>query len=307
MAILVNPASKTDQWKRDLADELPGEELRWWPEIGDPADIDLVIAWVLPRSAVAELENLEAILTLSAGSEQWLKPGMPNVPIVRLADPAMSAEMAAYALGWVVRHHRRFAECERLQREHRWQVPDGLSTADFRVGILGCGTIGTQIAEAFQMLGYPINAWVRSGREIPDAQVFVGNERLDEFLSASHAVINVLPNTESTRGLLDTDRFGKMPEGSLFVNIGRGTVLASESGLIAALDDGPLEAAVLDVTNPEPPAEDSPLFDHPAVTLTAHLSGETKVVTAARLVAANVERLRAGDEPYPLLDRTLGY
>ena len=98
-----------------------------------------------------------------------------------------------------------------------------------------------------------------------------------------------------------------MPSGSIFVNVGRGDVLASDDQLITALDDGPLGAAVLDVTEPEPPEPDSPLWDHPAVTLTAHLSGTTQIRSGAELIAANIRRMRAGEAPFPVLDRSRGY
>ena len=120
-------------------------------------------------------------------------------------------------------------------------------------------------------------------------------------------MVNVLPSTDATTGLLSAERLAQFAPGSIFVNIGRGTVLGDEADLIAALESGPPKAAVLDVTDPEPPAEGSPLYTHPQVTLTPHISGMTQVRSAARLIAANVARLRAGQEPFPLLDRTRGY
>ncbi len=117
----------------------------------------------------------------------------------------------------------------------------------------------------------------------------------------------MLPSTSATAGLLTADRLAQFVPGSIFVNVGRGTVFADEADLVAALDNGPIAAAVLDVTAPEPPAHDSPLWTHPAVTLTPHISGMTQVRSAATLITANIARLRAGEEPFPLLDRSLGY
>ena len=117
----------------------------------------------------------------------------------------------------------------------------------------------------------------------------------------------MLPSYEATTGLLTYERFIQMPDGSFFVNIGRGTVLSSEDELMRAIDDGPLSAAVLDVTSPEPPAPDSKLWSHPGVHLTPHVAGATQVRSAARLVADNIDRMRAGEEPFPLLDVGRGY
>ena len=307
MAILVNAGGRRDQWRLAFEEELPDEDLRWWPEIGDPAEIEFVIAWRLPREAWEPLVGLKAIFSLGAGTEQWQEPGVPEVPVVRLADPAMSDEMAAYAVSWIVRHHRRFEESREWQRQREWVIPDGPQTAAFRVGILGHGTIGARIGRAFSGFGYPVNAWTRSPHDTPGVTAYVGADALDAFLAASDAVVNVLPSTTSTIGLLTTERFGRMPSGSIFVNVGRGDVLASDDQLITALDDGPLGAAVLDVTEPEPPEPDSPLWDHPAVTLTAHLSGTTQIRSGAELIAANIRRMRAGEAPFPVLDRSRGY
>lgn len=313
MAVLVNPFSRVDEWRAALSQALPNEELRWWPEIGDPGDVDYLIAWRLPRSTMAECVNLKAILSLGAGVEQWLRPGTPDVPIVRLADPAMSDEMAAYSLVWVLRHQRNFAASEAMIDAREWGRVSYVHATRFRVGILGFGTIGQRIGRAFTELGIGVNAWTRTPKDLggfdgdSDVVNFAGPETLEAFLASSDAVINVLPSTSETRGLLDAERLAQFREGSLFVNIGRGSVLADEAALLHSLDHGPLAAAVLDVTDPEPPAADSALYDHPAVTLTPHLAGSTNVATAAQLIAANVHRLQAGTPAFPLYEAQRGY
>lgn len=306
MAVLLNPFSRVDQWRAEFEPLLADEDVRWWPEVGDPTEIEYVIAWIMPRSALQSFTNLKAVFSLGAGTEQWQKPDMPDVPVVRLADPAMASEMAAYALAWVIRHQRKFSQAEQHQDAGEWIVPPYTQSWEYRVGILGHGTIGARIGQAFQDLGFAVNAWSRSARETPGVTHYAGLDELDAFLGASDAVINVLPSTAATTGLLTAERFAQFVPGSVFVNVGRGTVL-DEQALIAALDDGPLDAAVLDVTHPEPPVEGSPLYSHPDVTLTAHLSGATQVRSAAQLVAGNLARLRAGQTVEPILDRSRGY
>lgn len=307
VAILINPYSRVPQWRQEFEALLADEDLRWYPDIGDPADIEFVVAWLMSRSELSELPNLEAILCLGAGTEQWQKPGMPDVPVVRLADPAMADQMAAYAVSYVVRHQRGFAGVEAAQSERGWAIPETPQTWSYPVGILGHGTIGARIGEAFATFGYPVNAWTRTRRDTPGVTHYAGSDELDAFLGASSVVINVLPSTESTTGLLTKERFDQFAPDSLFVNVGRGTVIESDLALVGALDDGPLAAAILDVTSPEPLLEDSPLWNHPAVTLTPHLSGVTQVRSAAQVVAANIARFRAGETVGPLLDRSRGY
>jgi len=219
----------------------------------------------------------------------------------------MSDEMAAFALYWVFRLQRRFDVLETQQARGQWEQVPYVPATSFRVGVLGYGTIGGRIGRAFSELGYQVNAWSRSGTKNETVRSFRGTGELEEFLGSSDAVISVLPNTEATKGLLDAQRLGQFADGSLLINIGRGTVLSSEADLVTALDEGPLGAAVLDVTEPEPPAASSPLFKNPNVYLTPHIAGNTQVGTSARLVADNIRRIRRGEAPFPLVDRTHGY
>lgn len=306
MTIVVNPYSQREAWIERLGAMLPDDELRLWPDTGDAATVEFAIAWRLPRATMHSFTNLRAVLSLSAGAEQWQQEGMPDVPIVRLADPAMSSEMAAYAVHWVMHHQRRFDVILEQQRQGIWDEPPSTPAWDYNVGVLGYGTIGMTIGHAFKQLGYQVSGWSRSGRSEPGVTHYAGAEQLVEFLGAVDAVVNVLPSTPETTKLLDRPRLAAMRPGSVLVNIGRGTVL-DEFALVEALDGGPLGAAVLDVTDPEPPPADSPLWNHPGVVLTPHVAGRTRLETSSELVVANIARIRSGEEPFPLLDRSVGY
>lgn len=306
MAIALNPYGNPERWTELMSGLLPDEEIRVWPDLGEPSDIEFVVAWRMPRSALATFTNLQAILSVSAGAEQWLRPGTPDVPVVRLADPAMSRDMAAFCLHWVLRFHRRFDEVADQQAKGVWQQLPYVPAESYRVGILGYGTIGERIGQSFLDLGYSVNGWSRSGRTDETVQHFAGADQLSDFLAASDAVISVLPNTPETTGVLNADTFAEMRDGSVLINVGRGNAVV-ETDLLAALTSGPLQAAVLDVTDPEPPEPDSPLFAHPGVHLTSHVAGQTGVETSAVLIADNIRRIRAGETPFPLLDRTRGY
>lgn len=313
MSIVVNPFSRPDEWMAALADELPDEQLYLWPQVGDPASVDYVLAWEMAIDDLAGFPNLQAVFSLGAGVDQWMAvaehEGLGAVDVVRLVDPAMSDQMAAYALYWVLHFQRGFDQVASLRQQRQFKPPSQTDSSDYTVGILGHGHIGRRVGQAFIDLGYPINAWTRSGgRGHPDPSTthFIGRNQLDDFLAASRAVISVLPNTDETRDLLDPERLATFRPGSVFINMGRGTVVR-ETDLLKALDDGPLRAAVLDVTDPEPPPSSSELFEHPKVVLTGHSAGMTMVSTASRVIADNIRRLRRGEPAFPLLDPDRGY
>lgn len=277
-----------------------------WPDIDHPAEVEFLIAWMMRRSDLSSFTNLQAILSLGAGTEQWQKDGTPEVPVVRLADPEMSSEMAAYALYWVLNFQREFAKANGQQGEKVFKQPVYTQASEFPIGILGYGTIGARVGQAFLDLGYPVNAWSRSGGASESVTHYQGLQQLDGFLANSMAVVNVLPSTPATTGLLNAARLSAFAAGSVLVNMGRGTVVDNQA-LMDALDNGPLRAAVLDVTSPEPLQQDSPMWTHPNLHLTPHIAGSTQVRSAARLIAANIKRMRAGEEAFPLLDRGRGY
>ncbi len=286
---------------------LPDEDIHLWPDCPDRHAVEFVVAGQMKRSDLATFTRLRAILSLGAGIEQWQKDGIPDVDIVRLSDPTMSDEMAAYALHWVIRFQRHFDLMADQQARGEWETIPYAQALDFRVGLLGYGTIGGRIGRAFTDLGYHVNAWSRSGTDDASVHSFRGGDELERFLANSDAVINVLPTTETTTGLLDAQRLGWLADGAVLINIGRGSVLSSESDLVEALDNGPLRAAVLDVTEPEPPAPNSALFSHPRIHLTPHVAGRTQVKSASRLIADNIARIRRGEKPFPLVDATRGY
>lgn len=312
MSILVNPWSSGEKWMAELRANLPDEQFVLWSDDDDSFDrqsVEMVVAWRMKRADLQTFDNLHTILSMGAGTEQWQREGTPAVRIVRLADPAMSDEMAAYALHWVFHFQRDFDSRFGADDLGSWGSSSGTYPApsEHRVGILGYGTIGRRIGRSFAELGYPISAWSRSGTDDAGVSSFAGVDELANFLGSCDAVINVLPNTPATSGLLTAERFAQFADGSIFINIGRGTVVADEAELVAALESGPLRAAVLDVTNPEPPSASSPLVGHSQVWLTPHIAGSTQVRSAAKLITDNIARIRTGEDPFPVVDPATGY
>ena len=307
MTILLNPWTDPDEWFEKFSELLPDEELVLWPDCPDPESVEMLIAWRMKRSDLATFTNLQAILSMGAGADQWLRDGSPDVSVIRLADPGMAGEMAAYAVHWVSHFQRDFDQRFDPVNLNTWGTSTAPAAGKYKVGLLGFGQIGRRIGTAFGDLGYDVHAWSRRGVDEDWVTSFAGTEELEQFLGTCDAIVNILPNTPQTTGLLDTTRFGQFKAGATFVNIGRGTVVADEAELVAAVDSGQLGAAVLDVTNPEPPAVDAGILHHPRIRVTPHISGLTQNETAAELIAANVNRIRNGEDPFPVVDRSAGY
>jgi glyoxylate/hydroxypyruvate reductase A len=162
--------------------------------------------------------------------------------------------------------------------------------------VLGQGAMGGTVSARLRVLGYPVTGWRRRD----------GEAALWQALPQAAIVINLLPLTPATRGLLDARCFGAMRHGSNLVNLARGAHVV-DADLLAALDSGHLEHAVLDVFHSEPLPAGHPYWQHPRVTVLPHAAAATDPRSAARVVADNLERLARGEPVLNLVDRRRGY
>ena len=305
MAVLLHPEGDDAEWLRAFSLELPDVEFRLITEMGVIEDIEYAVV-SRHGAELGDLPNLRAILAMGAGVEQFTGSDAPDVPVVRLVDRGMSDEMATYALGWIAHFQRRHDSFMQSQLRRRWEPVDYTAAAHHPVGILGFGNIGRVVGELFAKAGYQVHAWSRSGGDDPGVTHHEGLAELDAFLGAVKAVVNVLPSTSATAGLMNADRFGAMQPDAIFLNMGRGATVV-EPELVSSLDAGQLRHAVLDVTDVEPLPEDSPLWVHPQITITPHIAGYTLIPSATKIIAANIRRLMRGEEPFPLYERSKDY
>jgi glyoxylate/hydroxypyruvate reductase A len=306
MSLLLHPSRDEGQWLAAFQGELPGVDIRLWPDVPEPEAIEFVVASRHDPADLHRYPNLRAVLAMGAGIEQYLSPEMPDVPVVRLADPAMSDEMAAYVVHWVVHFQKRMDAYLAHQPEAVWREEPYTVADEYPVGILGFGSIGRRIGRALSDLGFPINGWTRSGTNADLVESYAGLDELNAFLAASAAVVNVLPHTADTEGLLNASRFDHFRPGALLINLGRGAT-TNEADLLAALNDGRVGNAVLDVSEPEPMAGDNRLWAHPRVRITPHVAGFTLIRSASVLIAENIRRMLAGEDPFPVVDTAQGY
>ncbi|WP_321574110.1 NAD(P)-dependent oxidoreductase, partial [Geminicoccus harenae] len=159
---------------------------------------------------------------------------------------------------------------------------------------------------ALGRLGFAVLGWSRSGRSVAGVEAYAGSDGLAAMLPRAEILVNLLPLTPATRGILDRSRLALLPPGACLVNLGRGAHLVA-ADLLAALDEGRLDHAVLDVFDTEPLPADDPLWEHGSVTVLPHVAAVTDPRTAAPIAAANARHFLEGREPDGLVRRELGY
>ncbi|MFD1626687.1 2-hydroxyacid dehydrogenase [Azospirillum griseum] len=308
MTLLFCSASdNAEDWRREIAQRLPGVEMRVWPDCGDVADITVAVVWKPPAGMLASLPNLGLIVSLGAGVEPLLQdPTLPDVPLVRMVADGLTADMAGYVVLQVLRWHRQMEEYAALQAAERWQPLGHKPAGDVTVGILGLGELGVASARSLRSLDYRVVGWSRSPKTIDGVESFAGAEGLAAMLPQTDILVCLLPLTPDTHGLLNAALFAALPPGAVVVNAARGGHVV-EADLLAALDSGRLRGASLDVFVEEPLPPGHPFWRHPGVRITPHVAGITHPSRCAQQVATAVTAFRAG-QPLPnRVDRRRGY
>jgi len=309
MTILIASQNQKDVsvWQWHLAEHLPDAEVRHWTEDYDKAAVEAVLMWKVPTDLLFDLPNLKLIQSLGAGVDHLVGAALPNgVPLARIVDPWMTGSMSEYIILNVLRFFRQDPDYRRFQAEGRWEdlgTPDRFETP---IGILGLGELGRDAARKLSLLEFPVMGWSRSPKEVEGIECHSGRDGLGRMLRRSKILVCLLPLTQETRGLIDAELLGLLPNGAYFINAARGGHVV-DADLLAALDAGHIAGAALDVFEPEPLPAEHPYWTHPKVVVTPHNAADTNPRTAAPQIAENIRRVRAGEAPNNRVDTRRGY
>jgi glyoxylate/hydroxypyruvate reductase A len=280
----------------------------------DPASIRFAAVWKPKPGLLAQLPNLEAVFNLGAGVDALLAdPTLPNVPIVRIVDPDLTARMTEWVVMNVLARHRRMDEHRANQARGAWRPLRQPAAHAVTVGIMGLGVLGRDAAAVLGRLGFDLVGWSRTKQDVPGMTTFAGPSEIDAFLGRTDVLVVLLPATPETTGILDRRLFAKLRGaahmgGPVLINGGRGA-LQVEADIVAALEAGALAHAVLDVFEVEPLPKTSPLWAHPKVTTTPHCAADSDADALGQRILAGIRGLMRGEplDPTHLVDRRRGY
>lgn len=309
--IFYHPTFDTPYWITELGKKLPGAKIRAWQR-GDNAPADYALVWH-PPVEMLQGRDLKAVFALGAGVDSILSklkahPEMlaQSIPLYRLEDTGMGSQMQEYAVSQVLHWFRRFDDYQALQREGRWEPLPDYPHDTYTIGIMGAGVLGSKVAQSLQAWGFPVRCWSRSRKEWPQVKSFAGEGDLADFLQHTRVLINLLPNTAETVGIINQSLLAQLPDNSYVLNLARGVHVVEDS-LLAALDSGKLKGAMLDVFSREPLPEASPLWRHPRVTITPHVAAVTRPQEAIAYISQSIMQLERGEKPGGQVDRERGY
>jgi glyoxylate/hydroxypyruvate reductase len=300
-------------WEQLFRTLAPQHDIRLWPEqLGNPDDVAYACVWRPPHGMLAGLPKLKAVFSLGAGVDDLLADAnLPNVPVVRIVDADLTMRMTEYVVLHVLSYHRHTKLYEAQQRVRMWRDNEQPAASEVGIGVMGLGVLGSAAAVALQRLGFRVSGWSRTQKSLPGIESFHGKVGLESFLRRSEILVCLLPSTPSTRGILNLDLFRRLKfngalHGTYLINAARGD-LQVDADIIAALEDGTLTAATLDVFPTEPLPITSPLWSHPKVTITPHNAAPSTPRTIVANIVRQIDRLEIGMPLEHVVDRNRGY
>jgi phosphoglycerate dehydrogenase-like enzyme len=271
--------------------------------VPDLAEVELIVPFQRTREPLLELlagggGRLRVIQTTSAGVD-WLIGRVPEHVVVCNARGVYDAPLAEWVVGAILAMQRGLIQSRDAQARREWDAIEPPELSGRSVVILGVGSIGTAISDRLRPFGVEVTGVGRTAR----AGVR-GLADLDEVLRDAEILVNILPLTGETTGLLDARRLSLLPDGALVVNAGRGRTIET-APLVEELQAGRIRAA-LDVTDPEPLPPEHPLWGLPNVLITPHMAGDSPASTirAFELAGDQIRRFAAGE---PLINEVARY
>jgi phosphoglycerate dehydrogenase-like enzyme len=240
-------------------------------------------------SYAAKMPNLKILQMLNAGYDDamaYLRPGL-TLCNARGVHDASTAELA---VGLAIASRRGFAEFIREQATGTWNHRRFPALSDSKVGIIGFGSIGKEVARKLSGFDVSITAFTQSGR---DGTVKIDD--LDKHLPQLDIVILILPLSDSSRHMFNAARLASMKDGALIVNVARGPIIETEA-LIKELNSRRIYAA-LDVTDPEPLPQGHPLWSAPNLIVVPHVGGNSEAFEprGRALIESQLKLLAAGN------------
>lgn len=263
------------------------------------AEATVILGW--PRAEdMKKARNLRWFQSMWAGTEEY-EGMLPEGIRFTSSAGSNSRSVAEHMLAQLMAVCRRLPTYRDSQRAHRWEDEGVMKTVlGGTVLVLGAGHVGSDFAKLCQGLGARTVGFKRTVRgEMPGFDQVCTMDQLDHWLPQADVVAMALPHSAETAGLMNEKRLRSMKKDAILINAGRGSALDQEA-LGKIMQEGYLWGAALDVTDPEPLPQDSPLWDIPNLLITPHVAGGMRLEitrqACIQLAQDNLRRYLAGEE-----------
>ncbi|MCS4164045.1 glyoxylate/hydroxypyruvate reductase A [Sphingobacterium paramultivorum] len=294
IALLLNTA-RAEEWKVEITKHLPDVKVEIYPEIENYDAVEFALCWKPDANYYTHFPNLKVIQSGGAGIDHLFPNKIPStLHICRIIDPMLKSDMFEHILTCLMHAMKNFSMYATAKEQQLWQPLVYKSIGETSVTILGLGEIGGYVAERLVQLGFLVKGWSNSPKALPGVVSFSGQEGLKAVVENSGFVVNILPLTDATRGILDHNLFKLCTNGIVLINVGRGDHLV-ENELLAAIDKGQIAQAYLDVFHLEPLPKDHPFWSCSSIFITPHVASRTNISSSVLQVVDNYKRMIRGE------------
>lgn len=263
----------------------------------------------LLRQVMPALTAVRWVQSTWAGVEPLLDPSLRRDYVLTNARGVFGGQMSEYVFAYLLARERRIFEKQASQAAGRWDPAPPTRLRGKQLGLLGVGTIGAALAHTAKHFGMRVKGYTRASEDSADVDEYFHGplaDVADAFASDLDYLVSVMPDTAATRHLVDAVLLRALPPRAVFVNPGRGGVV-DEAALAAALREGRLAGAVLDVFETEPLPADHEFWRLPNVRITSHTAALSAPSDIAPIFIDNYRRLLRGEPLRHRVDFEQGY
>tara|TARA_A100001011_G_scaffold65208_1_gene66180 strand:+ start:285 stop:1232 length:948 start_codon:yes stop_codon:yes gene_type:complete len=308
--IYVSTGPNTAEYKKILAKEIDDQSLDFKiiEDISRSREVNAIIySDDSEISDFALFPDSTVIFSTFAGVEKTLLNKTITQSLVRLIDVEMTQCMAEWCAAHVLRYHLGLdIYIKPTKKEWKISHKERLLADQVEIGVLGLGTLGSATARKLRKLDFNVAGWSANKKKISGVKSLVGPEGLTKILSASDYLILLLPLTERTKAIINSETLKVVKDGAVLINAGRGGLI-EDSDLLKALDSGKLSECTLDVFNEEPLPPEHPFWFHDKVTVTPHISAPTRLKSSIKSILKNIGRIKRGLQPIGLVEKERHY
>jgi len=279
------------------------------PDAAMLAEAEALFAWGAPPGLLSRMPRLRWIQALTAGVEAWLaRPDLREDIVLTCARGTHRVQMPENILGALFHITKPYHAAALDQRERRWGRRVSETLAGKTLGVPGLGAIGQEVARKAAALEMRVIGTRRGGGAVPGVERVVGPERTEEVLAESDFVLLLLPVTPETESIIDARRLRAMKPTAWLLNFGRGHLIV-DADLVAAVREGAIAGAVLDVFRQEPLPPEHPFWTTPGIAVLPHIGGlhPRRDDMVAALLVDKARRFRDGAPLREAVDRAAGY
>lgn len=245
------------------------------------------------RHSLASLPDLKWVQSIWAGVEPLLDPALRKDYVLTNARGVFGGLMTEHVFGYLLAHERRIFEYRDSQEKKIWREAEPGTLRGKTIGLLGVGSIGAELARAAKFFGMNVRGYTVSSEASSDVDVYFHGDQLAEFAKELDYLVSILPNTKSTRKLVNADVLNALPSHAVFVNVGRGAAV-DESALLEALTQNRIAGAVLDVFEKEPLPVEHPFWTTPNLLMTYHTAALSYAEDIVKVFIENYELFNSG-------------